>query len=99
MRAWESPLGLLCPAFPATGRWVQGGEIFVDSRGSLGMVATLAGLPADRRTGYLGLETLRAGTAAVQQALGDLARAGARVVVADADTPGHLTTLVEAATG
>ena len=97
MRAWESPMALLCPAFPATGRWVQGGEIFVDRRGSLGPVATLAGLPADRRTRHLGLDTLRAGTDAVQEALATLARAGARVVVADADTPGHLTTLVEAA--
>src|SRR5690242_17623171 len=30
MRAWDVSLALLCPAFPATGRWVQGGEIFVD---------------------------------------------------------------------
>src|SRR5262249_43969366 len=46
LRAWELPLALLCPAFPATGRWVQGGELFVDRRGSLGKVAALAGLPA-----------------------------------------------------
>jgi uncharacterized protein YgbK (DUF1537 family) len=98
MRAWEVTLGLLCPAFPATGRWVQGGEIFVDGRGSLGRAAALAGLPPDRRTGHLGLATLRAGVEAVEEALADLANAGARVVVADADTPGHLTTLVEAAT-
>jgi uncharacterized protein YgbK (DUF1537 family) len=97
MRAWESPLALLCPAFPATGRWVQGGEIFVDRRGSLGRVAVLAGLPADRRTGHLGLATLRAGVDAIQEALASLAKSGARVVVADADTPGHLTALVEAA--
>jgi uncharacterized protein YgbK (DUF1537 family) len=98
MRAWEAPLALLCPAFPATGRWVQGGEIFVDRRGSLGRVAALAGLPADRRTGHLGLTILRAGVEAVQASLAALAASGARVVVADADTPGHLTTLVEAAT-
>jgi uncharacterized protein YgbK (DUF1537 family) len=97
MRAWEVPMALLCPAFPATGRWVQGGEIFVDRRGSLGHVAALAGLPADRRTGHLGLPTLRAGVEAVHGALESLAWAGARVVVADADTPGHLTALVEAA--
>ena len=98
LRAWEMPLALLCPAFPATGRWVQGGEIFVDGRGSLGKVATLAGLPSDRRTGHIDLATLNAGANAVEAALGRLASAGARVVVADADTPGHLTTLVEAAT-
>jgi uncharacterized protein YgbK (DUF1537 family) len=97
LRAWEVPLALLCPAFPATGRWVQGGEIFVDGRGSLGSVARLAGLPADRRTGQLGLATLRGGAEAVEHELASLARAGARVVVADADTPGHLTTLVDAA--
>lgn len=97
MRAWDAPLALLCPAFPATGRWVQGGEIFVDRRGSLGKVAALAGLPLDRRTGHLGLATLRAGVDAVQEALTALARAGTRVVVADADTPGHLTALVQAA--
>ena len=98
LRAWDLPLALLCPAFPATGRWVQGGEIFVDGRGSLGQVARLAGLPEDRRTGHVDLATLRAGTDPVEAALGRLARAGARVVIADADTPGHLTTLVEAAT-
>ena len=97
LRAWEMPLALLCPAFPATGRWVQGGEIFVDGRGSLGAVATLADLPSDRRTGQIELSTLRAGADAVGEALGKLAGAGARVVIADADTPGHLTTLVEAA--
>jgi D-threonate/D-erythronate kinase len=98
LRAWDLPFALLCPAFPATGRWVQGGEIFVDGRGSLGQVAALAGLPPDRRTGQINLETVRAGVDAVEAALGRLDRAGARVVVADADTPGHLTTLVEAAT-
>jgi uncharacterized protein YgbK (DUF1537 family) len=99
MRAWDAPLAVLCPAFPATGRWVQGGQLFVDGRGSLGDVATLAGLPADRRTGRLDLATLRAGPEAVERALGEQAAAGARVVVADADTPGHLTTLVAAALG
>ena len=98
LRAWELPLALLCPAFPATGRWVQGGELFVDGRGPLGQVATLAGLPHDRRTGQIDLATLRAGTDAVEAALRRFAGAGARVVVSDADTPGHLTTLVEAAT-
>ena len=96
LRAWDLPLALLCPAFPATGRWVQGGEIFVDGRGSLGRVATLAGLPPDRRTGHVDLATLRRGREAVAAALVGLVDAGARVVVADADTPGHLTTLVEA---
>jgi uncharacterized protein YgbK (DUF1537 family) len=98
LRAWDLPLALLCPAFPATGRWVQGGELFVDGRGSLGQVARLAGLPSDRRTGLIDLATLRAGTEAVEAALRRLAGSGARVVVSDADTPGHLTTLVEAAT-
>ena len=98
LRAWELPLALLCPAFPATGRWVQGGEIFVDGRGSLGQVAALAGLPQDRRTGQIDLATLRVGVDAVEAALRRLSDAGARVVVADADTPGHLTMLVEATT-
>lgn len=96
LRAWELPLAVLCPAFPATGRWVQHGEIFVDGRGSLGAVARLAGLPADRRTAHVELTTVRAGADAVADELARLARAGARVVIADADTPGHLTTLVDA---
>ena len=45
--------------------------------GSLGKVATLAGLPADRRTGHLDLATLRAGVDAVEEALGR-ARQGRR---------------------
>ena len=96
LRAWDLPLALLCPAFPATGRWVQGGEVFVDRRGSIGRVATLAGLPTDRRTGHLDLTILRTGVEGVAEALTRLMANGARVVVADADTPGHLTTLVEA---
>src|SRR3954471_3927935 len=64
MRAWESPLALLCPAFPATGRWVQDGALFVDGRGSPGQVAVLAGLPVDRRAGLLGLGVVRAGVEA-----------------------------------
>lgn len=97
MRAWDAPLALLCPAFPAVGRWVQDGQLFVDGRGSLGDVAALAGLPPDRRTGRLDTATLRSGVEAVERALAGQAAAGARVAVADADTPGDLTTLVEVA--
>lgn len=96
LRAWDTPLALLCPAFPAAGRWVQGGQLFVDGRGTLGRVAKLAGLPLDRRTGHLTLDALRGGVEAVKAALVSLSQSGARVIVADADTPGHLTTLVEA---
>ena len=99
MRAWDAPLALLCPAFPATGRWVQGGEIFVDRRGSMGKVAQLAGLPQDRRTGYLDVSVLRGGVDAVSERLGQLAAVGAHVIIADADTPAHLSALVEAAMG
>jgi uncharacterized protein YgbK (DUF1537 family) len=97
MRAWDAPLALLCPAYPAMGRWVQEGELFVDRRGSLGDVATLAGLPADRRTAWLSRDVLWSGAEATEQALAEQSAAGARVVVADADTPGHLTALVAAA--
>ena len=99
MRAWDAPLALLCPAFPATGRWVQGGEIFVDRRGSIGKVVQLAGLPSDRRTGYLDIGVLRGGVEAVSEKLGQLAATGARVIIADADTPAHLAALVEAVMG
>lgn len=97
MRAWDAPLALLCPAYPAMGRWVQDGELFVDRRGSLGHVATLARLPADRRTAWLRRDLLRSGAEAIERTLADHAAAGARVIVADADTPGHLTALVAAA--
>ncbi|MCC6178248.1 MAG: four-carbon acid sugar kinase family protein [Chloroflexi bacterium] len=96
MRAWEAPLAIVCPSFPAMGRWVQNGNLFVDGRGKLGEVASLARLPIGRRTVRLGLETVGAGAEAVTQALDDLARHGARVVVVDANTPLHLSTLVEA---
>ncbi len=97
MRAWGAPLALLCPAYPAMGRWVQDGALFVDRRGMLGDVATLAGLPADRRTAWISLDELRSGAEAIERALAERSAAGARVVVADADTPGHLTALVAAA--
>src|ERR1044072_5261459 len=91
MRAWDAPLAILCPAYPAMGRWVQDGELFVDRRGSLGDVARLAGLPAARRTAWLSLDELLSGAEAIEAALAERVAAGARVIVADADTPGHLT--------
>ena len=43
-RAWGTPLAVLCPAFPAVGRWVQGGRVLVDGRGDVGAVTELTGL-------------------------------------------------------
>lgn len=109
LRAWDAPPAIVCPAFPAVGRWVQDGHLFVDKRGDLGDVAELAGLAGStspgasssmlgRRLARLGLDVVGGGADAVTEALERARRAGTRVVVADANTPGHLTALAVAAT-
>ncbi|MDP8922529.1 MAG: four-carbon acid sugar kinase family protein, partial [Chloroflexota bacterium] len=109
LRAWDAPLAVICPAFPAVGRWVQGGHLFVDKRGDLGDVAELAGLTGSagsgtartalgRRLARLGLDVVGHGADAVAEALERARRDGAQIVVADANTPGHLTALAAAAT-
>ena len=109
LRAWDAPLAIVCPAFPAVGRWVQDGHLFVDKRGDLGDVAALVGLgdstlgggtrtELGRRVGRIGLDLVAGGSDAVVEALERARRDGARVVVADANTPGHLTALASAAT-
>lgn len=109
LRAWDAPLAIVCPAFPSVGRWVQDGHLFVDKRGDLGGVDELAGLAGSgnpgarpptlgRRLARLGLDVVGGGADAVAAALERVRREGARVVVADANTPGHLTALAVAAT-
>jgi len=107
LRAWDAPLAIICSAFPAVGRWVQHGHLFVNGRGDLGAVALLAGLgdapgegeisaPAKPPPFLLDGDVVGRGTDAVLAALEDARRRRARVVIADAHTPAHLTTLAEA---
>jgi uncharacterized protein YgbK (DUF1537 family) len=97
LRAWEAPLAVLCPAFPAMGRWVQDGRLHVDGRGDVGAVADLVRFPRGTRIAALSLDVLERGVRNVALVLEGLARTGARVVVADANAPPHLTVLAEAA--
>jgi D-threonate/D-erythronate kinase len=97
LRAWKAPLAVLCPAFPAMGRWVQDGRLHVDGRGDVGAVADLVRFPRGSRIAALGLDVLERGVRNVALVLEGLARTGARVVVADANAPPHLTVLAEAA--
>ncbi|MFN8523810.1 MAG: four-carbon acid sugar kinase family protein [Chloroflexota bacterium] len=83
--SWPTPLAILCPAFPANGRIVQGGRLIVTGRGDLGSVLDLAGFPATMRCTTPGLVD----TAAVQSALDS----STQVLIADATTPGHLQAL------
>ena len=99
MRAWDAPLALLCPAFPAMGRWVQGGQI-VRGRPWIarrrGGASRAAGRPPDRATGprdAAGRSRGRRGGAG-RAAGGRCARRCRRRRHA-----GHLTTLVAAALG
>lgn len=97
MRVWGTSFAILAPAFPSLGRWVQGGHLYVDGRGDVGGVAELAGFRRGTRLASLGLGTLERGPGESEHLLVDHRRAGASIVVADANAPHHLAVLAEAA--
>jgi uncharacterized protein YgbK (DUF1537 family) len=97
MRGWGAPLAVLCPAFPAVGRWVQGGRLLVDGRGDVGPVAELAGFRRGDRLAHLDADLVERGADDVARALDDFRRFGIQVIIADANSPRQLATLAEAA--
>lgn len=101
---------IMCPAFPATGRTVYRGHLFVGDRllSETGMrhhpltpmtdpdIRRWLGHQSTGPVGHLDLETVMAGAKAAANAIDGQAAAGAALIVADAVTDDHLLTLAEA---
>jgi uncharacterized protein YgbK (DUF1537 family) len=98
-RAWPAVLVVLCPAFPAMGRRVDGGHLLVEGRGDLGSVAGLAGFASSTRIATLTVDVLDAGAAAVGRMLEPYRRTRVEVMVADATDAAHLELLARVASG
>ncbi len=104
---------LACPAFPANGRTVYQGNLFVGVAplNESGMEnhpltpmrdANLVRVLSRQTRGPVGLvayATLEAGSDAVQAAMADLAASGHRYAIVDAVTDRHLLTIGKAASG
>lgn len=105
----EGPV-IVCPAFPATGRTVYQGHLFVQDRllSESGMqhhpltpmtdpdIRRWLSRQSRRPAGHVALATVRAGAGAVRDALAAEAAAGRPLVVCDAVEDADLLTLAEA---
>lgn len=98
-------LAIVAPAFPATGRTVNGGRVFVNGQ-PLETTDTWklenADRPADVEemlnaaglsTAKLGLDTLRGNVNALAQHIAEVARSGTQALIVDAQTEDDLLTL------
>jgi D-threonate/D-erythronate kinase len=93
MTATGVPSALVCPAFPAQGRVVRDGTLFVHGV-PLGDVTSLVTAGLDRRVVRASLGDVRAGRASLAARLGSL---NDEVVMADAESDDDLDALVDAA--
>ena len=100
----ESPGAFIAPAFPALGRTVRDGVLFVDDRplqavqegndplsqpGSASLVELLR-RQTDRQVGLVGLASVERGEPAIEEDVGALIGAGCTLVAFDAATQEHL---------
>lgn len=111
--ALDAPLALACPAFPAAGRTIYQGHLFVGDRllSESGMrdhpltpmtdsaLVRVLGRQSRNRVGLVDLATVRAGAEAVRARLRELAAAGTRLAIADVVADADLLTLGAACHG
>ncbi|MDW4499165.1 3-oxo-tetronate kinase [Sulfitobacter sp. D35] len=111
LTATDTPLALVCPAFPANGRTVYQGTLFVHELplGESSMkdhpltpmrdssLIRLMQAQSRHKCGLIALQTVRAGPEAIRTRIADLAAAGHRYAVADALTDDDLRQLGTAA--
>lgn len=111
LRRLGSGFALACPAFPANGRTVYRGHLFVGDRplSESGMrdhpltpmrdadLVRVLGRQTDGAVGLVPFEAVEAGAGAVRDAMTRLAEAGRRYAVVDALTDAHLLAIGEAA--
>ncbi|WP_342361695.1 3-oxo-tetronate kinase [Terrarubrum flagellatum] len=111
--ALAAPIALVCPAFPANGRTIFQGHLFVGSEPldespmkdhpltpmrDSSLIRLLAA-QTPRKVGLVPFATMNKGSGAVKAALDRLAADGVRYAVADAITDDHLLTLGAAVAG
>lgn len=110
MQAVDAKLTLFCPAFPATGRTVYQGHLFVNGAllNESGMenhpltpmtdanLVRWLGAQAEGSVGLLPAEVIEQGTEATRRHLETLATQGHSLVVTDTLWDSHLTTIAEA---
>lgn len=111
--ALETDFALVCPAFPANGRTVYQGHLFVGDHllNESGMrdhpltpmrdasVVRLLAAQTPHRVGLIALPVVEAGVPAIDEALRALRATGVRYGVIDALTDDHLRTIGAAAAG
>ncbi len=97
--AGAQPCALVCPAFPAQGRGVAGGQLIAPASIALPVAPSLTAVLAQSSqcpVARLSLEWVRAGQAALQTEIAHLLTAGAQIIAADALTDDDLARLVSA---
>ncbi|WP_274631073.1 3-oxo-tetronate kinase [Arvimicrobium flavum] len=113
MDALHAPRALVCPAFPATGRTVYQGHLFVNDRllSESGMqnhpltpmtdpdIRRWLSRQTARKVGHVGIRTIRDGVEPVRAAFDRLTRDEVRHIVVDTLDDADLMTLAQAARG
>lgn len=111
LRRLQAGFALACPAFPANGRTVYQGHLFVGSRllSESGMqdhpltpmrdpdLVRVLSRQTDGGVGLVGFATVEQGAGAIRQAMTRLAESGRRYAILDALTDAHLVAIGEAA--
>lgn len=111
LRRLQAGFALACPAFPANGRTVYQGHLFVGNRllSESGMqdhpltpmcdpdLVRVLSRQTDGGVGLVGFATVEQGAGAIRQAMTRLAEAGRRYAILDALTDAHLVAIGEAA--
>ncbi len=110
LRRLASGFAIACPAFPANGRSIYQGHLFVGSRllNESGMeshpltpmtdpdLVRVLGRQTDGAVGLVPFAVVEQGAAAIRQAMTRLAEAGRRYAILDAVTDAHLLAIGEA---
>ena len=111
LRRLQAGFALACPAFPANGRTVYQGHLFVGNRllSESGMqdhpltpmcdpdLVRVLSRQTDGGVGLVGFSTVEQGAGAIRQAMTRLAESGRRYAILDALTDAHLVAIGEAA--
>jgi D-threonate/D-erythronate kinase len=91
----DTRAAVICPAFPAQGRGLEGGSLVFASAPPRHL-PTLLSEQSNSPVGEIGLATVRQGTSALESALRELCEQGEKLLVVDGLTDGDLETIVAA---
>lgn len=97
MLAWAgAEYSLVCPAFPAQGRGLEHGRLVLNGETQPAHLPTLLAAQVTCAVAAIESECVRAGAAAVSQAIGRALADGATLLVCDATTEADLAVLLDA---